>query len=72
MKKVINHIRKKPEHKRDQYVWIIAGLATALLLIIWMIVGNAKKFKIDGSFFERFNQEVNQSKNTFDGNLLKP
>ncbi len=72
MKKIIHHIRSKPAHQRDRYVWIIAGCAAALLLIIWMIVGNGRKTSPDENFFETFNQGLEEGKNTFDENPLEP
>lgn len=72
MKKIIHHIRSKPPHKRDQYVWIIAGCAVALLLIIWMIVGNGRTTTPDENFFESFNRGVEEGKNTFEENPLEP
>ncbi len=72
MKKIIHHIRNKPAHKRDRYVWIIAGCATALLIIIWMIVGNGRKTVPDENFFETFNHGVEEGKNTFEENPLEP
>jgi hypothetical protein len=72
MKKIIHHIRSKPSHQRDRYVWIIAGIAVAVLLIIWMVVGNARKTVPDENFFEDFNQGLEEGKNTFEENPLAP
>lgn len=72
MKKFLHHIRSKPEHKRDKYVWIIAGVAIALLLIVWAVVGNGRKTNPDENFFQEFGQGVEEGKNTFDANPLEP
>ena len=72
MKKFIHHIRNKPEHQKDRYVWIVAGVAAVLLIITWMIVGNGRKTNPDENFFQNFDQGLEEGKNTFDENLLEP
>jgi hypothetical protein len=63
MKKVIENIRSRPVHHQNRIVWISAGVAVALLLIIWMIVGNGRKTTPDENFFQNFQQEVQSGKN---------
>ena len=72
MKKVLHHIHSKPSHIRDRYIWIIAAVAIVLLLTLWAIVGNGRKSTPDQSFFESFNQGVEEGKNTFDQDSLQP
>lgn len=72
VKKFIRHVRSKPEHKRDHYIWIIVGVAAALLIIIWMIVGNGRKSSPDENFFETFNHGLEEGRNTFTENPLEP
>jgi hypothetical protein len=62
MKNVIENIRNKPEHHRDRIVWICAAIFTGLLLIVWMIVGSGRKTTTDESFFQTFNQGVEEGK----------
>lgn len=71
MKRIIQNIRSKPAHLRDRYVWIIAGAVTLLLLATWLIVGNGHKSSPDDTFFQNFNQGLNEGKNTFDANAFK-
>lgn len=72
MKKFIHHIRSKPSHQRDRYVWIIAAIAIGILIIIWMIVGNGRKSSPDENFFQNFDQGIEEGKNTFEENPLEP
>ncbi len=65
MQHIINRIREKPPEKRNQIVWICAGIAVGLLLIIWVIVGNGHHGTNgnEGNFFQSFNQGFQDSKN---------
>ncbi len=72
VKKFIHHVRSKPENKRDRYIWIIAGCVTALLIVIWMIVGNGRRATPDENFFDTFNQGLEEGRNTFEENPLEP
>jgi hypothetical protein len=72
MKKLLHNIRNRPEHKRDQIVWIVAAASVGLLLIIWAIVGNGRKTTVDDSFVENFSAGLEEGKNTFDQNPLEP
>ncbi len=71
MKNVIHHVRSKPSHVRDRIIWICAGVAVAILLIVWAIVGNGRKIDTNESFFQDFNQGVNEGKNILPPNPLK-
>lgn len=62
MKKVIENIRNKPEHHRERIIWICAAVFAAVLLIVWMIIGNGRKTTTDESFFQTFNQGVEEGK----------
>jgi hypothetical protein len=72
MKRIIHHIRSKPAHQRDRYIWIIAAVAIVILIVIWMIVGNGRKTNPDENFFQNFDQGLQEGKNTFDENPLQP
>ncbi len=37
MKKILHHIRKQPEHVKTRYVVIFAIVATALVIVFWLI-----------------------------------
>lgn len=62
MKKVLHNIRNKPAHHRDRIVWICALVAVAILLIIWLIVGNGRKTNTNQGFFQNFQQGVDDGK----------
>lgn len=38
MKKILHHIRKQPDHIKTRYVVFFAILATALVVVVWMIM----------------------------------
>ncbi len=63
MKKIIENIRNKPSHHIDRIVWICAAIAAALLLATWLIIGNGHKNNANQSFFQTFNEGVEEGKN---------
>ncbi|HEX3100008.1 MAG TPA: hypothetical protein VHQ41_03475 [Patescibacteria group bacterium] len=63
MAKIIENIRSKPPHHRDRIIWICAAIAAALLLLIWVLVGDGHREGTDSNFFQTFNQGVNEGKN---------
>ena len=69
MKQIIENIRNKPDHHKDRIVWIIAAIATGLLLIIWLIVGNGRPTTTDDNFFETLNQDVEEGKDIVPANI---
>ena len=62
MKKVIHNIRQKPDHHKDKIIWLTAGAVVILLLVIWAIVGNGRKDGKDQSFFQTFNEDMEEGK----------
>ncbi len=62
MRKIIHNIRQKPSHHRDRIIYIIAGVAVVILLLIWAIVGNGRKTTPDENFFQSFNQDLEAGK----------
>lgn len=62
MKKVLENIRNSPPHHRDRVVWVCAAIAAAILLIIWLIVGNGRKTTPDQNFFQSFQSGVDDGK----------
>lgn len=69
MKKVIENIRNKPEHHRDRIVWIVAAIATVILLALWAIVGNGGKRNSEENFFQNFTEGVNEGKDILPANI---
>lgn len=64
MKQVLHNIRNRPPHHRDRIIWISALVAIAILLIIWMIVGNGRTTTNDDKgFFQTFQQGIDDGKN---------
>jgi hypothetical protein len=70
MKKVIHNIRQRPDHHKNQIIWIAAGAVIVLLLVIWAIVGNGRKDGKDQNFFQTFNTDVEAGKNTLPADPL--
>jgi len=69
MQQIIDNIRNKPHHKRNQIIWATAAVVAVLLIIVWMIVGNSRK-STDSNFFQSINQDYNEGKDDF-ANPLK-
>ncbi len=65
MSSIIDRIQSKPPHERDRIIKIIAGALIALMLIVWLIVGNGKKPGEGSSFIRSFTQKVKGTPNTF-------
>ena len=65
MQRIIEHIRSKPYEKRNRIIWICAGVTAALLLTIWLLVGNRPGADRDTNFFNTFNQGFEANKNSF-------
>ena len=68
MQQIIDNIRNKPHHKRNQIIWAIAAVVVVLLIIVWMIVGNNRK-STDSNFFQSINQDFNEGKDDFENPL---
>ncbi len=64
MQQLIENIRSKPHHKRNQIIWAIAAVVAVLLIAAWLIVGNNKKPDA-GNFFQSFNQGFQEGKDDF-------
>lgn len=71
MKRVIEHIRNKPEHKRHQIIWLITALVFLLLISSWVFVGKRAQRKVDSNFMQSFNQEYQAGKEIFKEPLSK-
>lgn len=69
MKQIIENIRNKPSHHRDRIVWICAAIAAILLIAVWLIVGNGHKDNKNQSFFQTFNEGVEEGKNVIPSNV---
>jgi hypothetical protein len=63
MKRIINHIRNKPPEQKDRFIWISAGVVVAVLLIVWIMVGNSKKSDSDTGFMKSFTEKFNSPNN---------
>lgn len=71
MKKVIEHVRNKPDHKIHQIIWIITGSVVALLIATWVFIGSkGQEFRV-GNFFQSFRQEFQDGRDILDPNILK-
>ncbi len=64
MKQVIHNIRNKPDHHKNRIIIISAAIAVGVLLLIWAAVGNGHRGQTDENFFQTFNEEVKQNKDT--------
>lgn len=64
MQQLLEHIRSKPYHKRNQIIWVIAAIVVVLLGIVWILVGNNKKSE-EVNFFQSFNQGFQDGKDDF-------
>lgn len=40
MKKIIEHVRNKPEHQRHQIIWGITGFIVLILIASWVFIGS--------------------------------
>lgn len=70
MKKIIENIRSKPDHHKDRIIWVYAAIVAAILFIAWMIVGNGRKTTTDESFFQKFNEGVQEGKDVVPEELI--
>lgn|GEM_PF-2171381 len=58
----IENIRKKPEHIRRRYVWVMVLICGALIFLIWM-------FSLKNSFYINKTQDTSASKDEILKNL---
>lgn len=68
MKKIIHNIRSKPNHHKNRVILITAAIAVGILLLVWAAVGSGRKMHPDESFFQTFNQDVQENKKIFPDN----
>ncbi len=71
MQKLLEHIRNKPVEHRARIIWICAGIVVALLLIVWIFTGIGYNKDKTGTFFQTFNQGVEDGKNKYENPLKK-
>lgn len=62
MKQIIQNIRQQPEHQRNRIIWMIAAIVVALLLLLWVLIGNTKR-ESNGNVINELNSEYNENKN---------
>lgn len=64
MKQVIHNIRQQPEHHKNRIILISAAVAVGILLLVWAAVGNGRPTQPDENFFNTFNQDIQEGKDT--------
>jgi hypothetical protein len=74
MKKIIQHIRKQPEHVKTRYVVIFSLVATGGILVVWLLTLQVTQVPREDiirtespfSFFGKiFSQPINKIRNSY-------
>ena len=69
MSKFLDNIRQKSDEHKNKIIWVTVLIAIAIMLIVWIIAGNGQKLKTNTNFFQNFNKDLQEGKNTLPANI---
>lgn len=56
----IENIRQKPDHEKIKIIWLICGVAIAILILAWILIGGIKRTtQKDLRFFDSLKTSAN-------------